>query len=155
MDSKAPGQQQPMQYTEKTVTAGGQEWNNGLFDCFSGADNLCLKATFCPCFVYGKTQHRIRDPSLAGYERFNQDCLMWCGVQSCCGLGWIFNWMARTELRNKFGINGGGCGDCMTAWCCTCCSIIQNEKEVIGRQSGAAAGGYVQQAGMVAQPQQY
>ncbi|EDO01559.1 predicted protein [Sclerotinia sclerotiorum 1980 UF-70] len=33
-----------------------------------------LKATSCPCFVYGKTQHRLsRDPHLMGYERFNAD----------------------------------------------------------------------------------
>ncbi|KAF8856014.1 PLAC8-domain-containing protein [Acephala macrosclerotiorum] len=153
MDNKGPAQQQPMQYSEKTAVVGGDQWNNGLFDCFTGADNLCLKATFCPCFVYGKTQARMRDPTLAGYERFNTDCMLWCGVQSCCGLGWIFNVMSRSDLRQKFGIQGGGFGDCCTAFCCTCCSMIQNEKEVIGRTSGAVNGGYVQPQGMVAQPQ--
>lgn len=33
-----------------------------------------LKAFFCPCFVYGKTQHRLnKDPNLMGYSRFNND----------------------------------------------------------------------------------
>lgn len=42
METKAPMQQSTMQYTEKTATVGGAEWNNDLFDCFSGADNLCM-----------------------------------------------------------------------------------------------------------------
>jgi len=152
MDNKGSAPQQPMQYTEKTVAAGGPEWNNGLFDCFTGADNLCLKSTFCPCFVYGKTQHRIRDPSMANYESFNTDCLMWCGVQSCCGVSWIFQMLQRGEIRSRYGINGDGLQDCCATFWCTCCTVAQNEKEVIGRQS-AAAGGYAAPQGMVAQPQ--
>jgi hypothetical protein len=32
-----------------------------------------LKATFCSCFVYGKLAHRMRDPTLTDYNRFNVD----------------------------------------------------------------------------------
>lgn len=81
--------QQPMTY--KPETSGVEsDWSSSLFDCFTGADNLCmlfftlqyqnrmlttkgLKATFCSCFVYGKNVARLRDPSLANYERFNGD----------------------------------------------------------------------------------
>lgn len=35
-----------------------------------------LKGCCCPCFVYGKTQHRLRDPTLQNYESMNTDvCL--------------------------------------------------------------------------------
>jgi hypothetical protein len=48
-----------------------------------------LKATCCPCFTYGKTQQRLRDPSLASYESFNNDCLIFAGA-SYCGLSWLY-----------------------------------------------------------------
>jgi len=95
-DTKAPITQQPaghaqpqptyMKYKEQT---GTEEWQNDIWDCFKGADNLCLKATFCSCFVYGRTQARLRDPTLAGYERINNDCLMFAGL-NCCGLGFMY-----------------------------------------------------------------
>lgn len=71
------------------MTGESGSWNNGLFDCFSGG--LCmfsphplilkinlisktgLKGCCCPCFVYGKTQHRLRDPTLQNYESMNTD----------------------------------------------------------------------------------
>lgn len=49
-----------------------------------------LKATFCPWFVYGKQQERLRNPSLQGYERINNDCLIYAGAQYCCGLSWVY-----------------------------------------------------------------
>jgi hypothetical protein len=36
-------------------------------------NEIGLKATFCSCFAYGKLAHRIRDPTLSGYERINTD----------------------------------------------------------------------------------
>jgi len=133
------------------VNVGNDEWNNGLFDCFSGG--VCLKGTFCPCFVYGKTQHRIKDPSMAGYSSMNSDCFIWCGTQYCCGIGWIFNCMQRGDIRKRFGINGGGCTDCLASACCTCCVVIQSEKEVVERTSAGNGAGYVAPQGMMAQPQ--
>jgi hypothetical protein len=35
--------------------------------------NLGLKAYCLPCIVYGKTQHRLQNPSLAGYQTLNND----------------------------------------------------------------------------------
>lgn len=154
MDSKGPTitQQpmaQPMQY--KSETAGSAEWQNDLFDCFSGADNLCLKATFCSCFVYGKIVARGKDPSLQGYERFNGDCIGFAALNACCGLGWVLSMMNRGQVRERYGIKGDGCTDCLTEYFCTCCSLIQVEKEIIVR-SQQGNGGYVAPQGMVAGP---
>ena len=80
---------------EARAKTGSEEWSHEIFDCFQGEDSLCmfsatlafknkltplgLKTCFCPCFTYGKTMHRIREPSMATYERVNNDCLMWVG----------------------------------------------------------------------------
>ncbi|KAJ8070637.1 hypothetical protein OCU04_001008 [Sclerotinia nivalis] len=98
-----------------------------------------LKATFCPCFVYGKTQHRLsRDPNLMEYERFNADCFMWAGAQ-WCGLGLIFTFLQRREIREKYAIGGREeekFKDLALSWCCHCCTLMQQEKEVIMRTHG-------------------
>jgi hypothetical protein len=47
--------------------------------------------------------------------------------------------MKRGDMRARFGIEGGGCGDCMTTWCCYCCALIQEEKESLLRTAGIDA----------------
>lgn len=53
--------------------------------------------------------------------------------------------MQRGDIRSRYNLGGGGCGDCCATFCCTCCVVIQNEKEVMGRTEGNAMGGMVQQ----------
>ncbi|KAL2060553.1 hypothetical protein VTL71DRAFT_9194 [Oculimacula yallundae] len=144
-----------MKYKEQT---GTEQWNNDIWDCFKGADNLCLKATFCSCFVYGRTQARLRDPTLAGYERINNDCLMFAGL-NCCGLGFVLEFLKRTEIRAKYALRGDAVTDGLLSFCCGCCSMIQGEKEVIGRQQmegvnmGMGKGdGYMRAEGMQVHP---
>jgi len=104
-----------------------EEWQHGLFSCFSPT-GLCLKAHFCPCFVFGKTQARLRDPSMRSYEAVNADCLLYCG------LGWAYQFLKRKEMRERYNIGGTDLKDCMVSWCCHCPSLIQMEKEVVARQ---------------------
>jgi len=125
------------------------QWQSSLFDCFSDGE-LCLKATFCPCFVFGKTQTRYKDPSMASYERVNSECLTWAGLQYCFGVGWVYQFLRRKEMRERWALEGDTCTDCLTTWCCHCCALIQQEKEVIGRtqQLPITQQGYVAQPGM-------
>ncbi len=61
--------------------------------------------------------------------------------------------LKRLEVREKYNIKGDLVTDVLFSACCACCSLIQVEKEVIARQSGASAEGYVAPATMVAAPQ--
>jgi len=149
-----PAPQPEPSYKKYSEQTGTEEWQNDLFDCFEGPDNLCLKGTFCSCFVYGKTKARLRDPTLAGYERINNDCLIFVASSLCCGWGpMIFQFLKRQEVRAKYNIRGDTVTDGLFSCFCGCCSIIQDEKEVIARQAGAGAGGYAKPEGMVAGPQ--
>ncbi|KAI9052011.1 hypothetical protein LZ554_004265 [Drepanopeziza brunnea f. sp. 'monogermtubi'] len=143
-------------YANYQPTTGTEEWSNGIFDCFKGADNLCLKATFCSCFVYGRTQARLRDPSLTGYERINNDCLLFAGL-NCVGAGFVLEFLKRQDIRAKYSIRGDPLSDALLSFCCGCCSLIQGEKEVIGRAQAHAQTqgslGYQAPAGMHADPQ--
>ncbi|KAH6672498.1 PLAC8 family-domain-containing protein [Halenospora varia] len=151
---QAPVTQQPTTvagspaYKQFTAVTGEEEWQNDIFDCFKGEDNLCLKGTFCPCFVFGKTEARRRDPTLAGYERINNDCLFWVGA-NCCHLSWVLTFLKRSEIREEYKIKGDAVTDCLFSAFCQCCAIIQQEKEIIGkhRQQGISQG-YQAPAGM-------
>ncbi|KAH8594697.1 PLAC8 family-domain-containing protein [Bisporella sp. PMI_857] len=144
----APITQQPApkETPSYKVVTGSEEWSHEVFGCLDGGiaanNHLCLKTTFCPWFTYGKQQERLRNPSLQGYERINNDCLIFAGAQYCCGLSWILTFFKRGEIREKYNIKGNQLEDCLFSAFCGCCVLVQQEKEIIGRQSIAATQGY-------------
>jgi len=140
------------------VVTGDMEWKNDMFSCFDGGleanDHLCLKATFCPWFVYGKQQERLRNPSLQGYDRINNDCLMFAGAQYVCGLSWVLQFIKRGELRQAYNIKGDQMTDCLYSCLCHCCVLIQHDKEIVARQVEAGQSqGYAAPKAMEAHPQ--
>src|SRR5689334_19736482 len=42
--------------------------------------------------------------------------------------------MQRGEIRQKYGLKGNGCTDCLMACCCTPCDLTQQDKEVKTRE---------------------
>ncbi|KAL1859840.1 hypothetical protein VTK73DRAFT_7430 [Phialemonium thermophilum] len=126
----AHGQHQAVVQGAVQQNAATQEWQNSLMDC--GPADTCLLGCCLPCVLLGKTSERLRDPSLQSYEPFNSDCMIMCAI-SYFGCGWIYAMVKRGEIRERFGIQGGGTGDCCTAYWCGCCALIQHEKEVEAR----------------------
>lgn len=49
---------------------------------------------------------------------------------SYCVMHWIPLMMKRGEIRKRFNIEGSGCSDCFSSYCCPCCTLIQNDKEI-------------------------
>jgi hypothetical protein len=43
--------------------------------------------------------------------------------------------MQRGEIRQKYGLKGNGCTDCLMACCCTPCDLTQQDKEVKQREN--------------------
>ncbi|CAG8949716.1 hypothetical protein HYFRA_00004034 [Hymenoscyphus fraxineus] len=138
-----------MNFQQAKTPTGEAEWEHGLFDCFKGEDLLLgVQTYFCPCITYGKTQARTRDPTLGSYELINTDCLMWTGAH-CFGISWLLSCMKRTEIRESYNIRGDNVTDCLLSWCCNCCTLMQQEKEVIAKQkSGVVKQGYQAPTGM-------
>jgi len=108
------------------------EWTFGLCDCCCPFGTCCM-ATWCPCFLYGKTYAREHgEPDSSGC---NSSCLAWYAL-SCIGGACILQFLNRGSTREKYGIRGGSCGDFCTSWCCICCALVQEEKESIVRTTG-------------------
>ena len=42
----------------------------------------------------------------------------------------------RGEIRERLRLNGNGCSDCLVSWCCACCALVQEEREVQDFQQG-------------------
>lgn len=114
------------------------QWEHGFWDCFSPGD-LCFKSCCCPCFAFGKTQHRLEDPSLATYKSVNAPCGIFCLLAYVGGFSWVYQMMKRTEMRQAYNIKGSAAWDCLASCCCPCCTIMQMDKEVVSRQAQGAA----------------
>ncbi|PTB37556.1 uncharacterized protein TrAFT101_005566 [Trichoderma asperellum] len=126
-----------------------KEWAHGLMDCCSPG-GLCLMTTFCPCITHGKTAHRLEHGNLDDYSCCNGSCILFA-ILTHCGLQCIPATMQRGELREKYNLEGGCFGDfCKSCWC-TCCVLIQNEKESEQRESllRGSSEGYQPNGGMV------
>lgn len=54
----------------------------------------------------------------------------------CCGVSCILQMVNRMSMREKYGMESNGFGDCMTAFCCPCCELIQEDKEMVVRHTG-------------------
>ena len=54
----------------------------------------------------------------------------------------------RSELRTRYNIEGSGVMDCLGAFCCPACGLVQESKEIRDRTQAPAAGnGYAMQNG--------
>ncbi|KAJ3565399.1 hypothetical protein NP233_g7661 [Leucocoprinus birnbaumii] len=99
------------------MDADGRDWSNGLCDCCD-APGTCLLAWCCPCIVYSKNKHR--------YEHLNSKG----SPDPDHGGGWILQFMQRGNVRSRYNIKGGGCGDCCTAFWCSPCELTQESAEL-------------------------
>ncbi|KAK7750148.1 hypothetical protein SLS62_007897 [Diatrype stigma] len=100
--------------------------------------------------VVGQTSERIRDPSMQNADLLNSDCLIHGAITCFTGCGWIYSMLKRSEIRERYNIQGSGFSDCCVSYWCPCCAIIQQDNEVKIRQRNAAPiqQGYQSQPGM-------
>ncbi|KAA8650805.1 PLAC8 family protein [Aspergillus tanneri] len=143
-----------------TTETSQNTWSHSFWEFFTPIDT-CLMGWFCPCILFGKTQARLEDPTLKDYSPINDNCLIWCGL-SCCHASFLIQTKKRDDLRKKYGITetrleetlnmqpgdiqkkhkveGSLVEDCLGAFFCRCCGLVQEEKEVILRQSQVTTG---------------
>ncbi|KAI1482351.1 PLAC8-domain-containing protein [Daldinia eschscholtzii] len=127
--------QQPQEIPREAYGQQGGEWQASLCDC--SPCSSCLLAWCLPCLLLGQTSERIRDPSLQTSDMMNSDCMIHGLINTFTGCGWIYAMLKRTEIRERYNIEGSGCGDCCTSYWCPCCALIQQDNEVKIRQSNA------------------
>ncbi|KAI2732524.1 hypothetical protein CBS147332_1663 [Penicillium roqueforti] len=127
---------QPGQTTHPNQEIKGGGWSNGL--CEFSNFGICCLGLLCPCILYGRTQHRLsmksrkEDPTnMLGYETCNGSCT---AMGLLCGCQWLLATVQHTRTRKAYGIQGSIASDCVRATCCTCCTLMQDEKEIQKRE---------------------
>jgi len=140
MQTSQPGPTMPMGFNPRNPKNmpvglnGERDWSSGLCDCSNVG--LCCLAWLCPCVVYGQIQTRLsyltrnNRPHPSGGDSCGSDCMVHGTLAVCCGIGWVLQIGQRTTVRSRYRIGGNGCEDCLCAWCCTPCSLVQEAEEI-------------------------
>jgi len=129
---------------------GPQKWEHGLCGCFDEC-GVCCTGWWCPCILFGRTRHRLHNPTMDGYSCCNGGCMGYAALCTCLPpFNFILGLMQRREIKRKYNLEGSGCGDCCKTFCCGCCALIQEENEVLSRtkKTQAMGGGYQAPGGM-------
>eukprot|EP01001_Neometanema_parovale_P011165 NODE_7403_length_769_cov_105.583591_g7161_i0.p1 GENE.NODE_7403_length_769_cov_105.583591_g7161_i0~~NODE_7403_length_769_cov_105.583591_g7161_i0.p1 ORF type:complete len:182 (+),score=35.64 NODE_7403_length_769_cov_105.583591_g7161_i0:57-548(+) len=108
----------------------GNDHHDGVYDhglCSWYEDiNLCLLGWCAGCIPYGRTSAFVD----GNPDGANTAAAMCCLLHFCTGCGCIMEFMTRQKVRRHYGIEGSTAKDFLIAWCCLCCSIIQNARQV-------------------------
>ncbi|KAE8139914.1 DUF614 domain protein [Aspergillus pseudotamarii] len=130
----------PGQVSHPNQHVVGGTWSHDMCDC-SNIWTCCL-GIVCPCVLYGKTQYRLsqmsrkEDPTnMLGHETCNGSCT---AMALLCGCQWLMATFQHRRTRKAYGIRGDIASDCVRATCCTCCTLIQDEKEIKKREEERA-----------------
>ncbi|ELR16612.1 DUF614 family protein [Acanthamoeba castellanii str. Neff] len=94
------------------------DWETGLCECFSDFPT-CLSAYFCGCFDVAYHYAAAEDRECGVVDGLLAYCFF-----PCCAC------IARGKIREKYNISGSFLGDVLAVWCCGCCAVSQQSREL-------------------------
>lgn len=103
-------------------------WHYGLCVC-SDDCNSCLESFFCTWCQMSRQYNMLYNLQPAIHIPLFLTLFV---ATSAFGnvVPWIFLWSLRADLRHRYGIEGGCCGDCTSALLCTPCAVQQQLLEM-------------------------
>ena len=110
-----------------------KEWESTLCGCFKDRKS-CLMSFFCPCVQYGLNTRAAKDaPVLISHNPVLNCCAYTC--VNCATQGSFYlTAMQRQIIREKYGLKGSTCTDCLSACFCNCCVLSQVSREIAFRK---------------------
>lgn len=122
-------------------------WNEGLFGCFSDMDKCCLSC-WCPCIAHGKIKQRYEALESNDTPATDVGCCStasWCYfLLGYCGWGCFLDFGLRGDIRRRYHIEGGMCGDLCVSYCCHICNQVQQSREIEAEEQSIEASAKVQ-----------
>lgn len=99
-------------------------WSTGLCDCLEEC-GLC-----CEVWCIPSLQVSLQYNLMKHHMRRKVDWLI-CILACCVPLaGDVLGCIIRSEARQRYRIRGNCCCDCMTVWCCQCCALVQQARQM-------------------------
>ncbi|KAG9335532.1 hypothetical protein JZ751_004559 [Albula glossodonta] len=92
------------------------QWNSGICDCWDDKANCCFACWCFPCFA-----------CMTAREYGQCLCLP---LLDACGIVPPVTFAIRVSMRERYGITGTMCNDCLYATCCRPCSWCQMSREM-------------------------
>ncbi|KAA8912908.1 PLAC8 family-domain-containing protein [Sphaerosporella brunnea] len=112
---------------------GVQKYQHGMCDCMGDIPTCCL-GYWCPCILYSRTYHRLKTAPKSNIER-HHSCNIHCGIFCLLApVSFVLTTLQRSRIRENYRIEGSVASDCVKAYCCSCCVLIQDDREVRHRE---------------------
>ncbi|GIL81802.1 hypothetical protein Vretimale_1405 [Volvox reticuliferus] len=110
------------------------EWSTGFCSWCAepGGAATCLYAWCCPCCAYGSEVEKLGAGEVVCGGNCYGACLCYY-LTSLIGVCCILHMGTRSRIREKYGIAGSSCNDCLLTMCCPLCAICQETREVTKR----------------------
>ena len=96
-------------------------FNTNIFGCFEDIVG-CALACCLPCI-----------PAAANRANVEERDVQWADFMCCPN-----EYQTRQTMRNKYGMEIAPWNDCMATWCCRCCVVHQDTREIAERNGKAA-----------------
>ena len=100
-----------------------EPWKAGFCDCFDDLSS-CLLSFCVPCVQFGFNAQKIDGSGCFGA------CCMYCCCMMCGGYQCAIGGAKRTSMRNQYMLEESCCCDCGVHWCCPCCALSQEAREL-------------------------
>lgn len=108
--------------------AGLARWSTGLFHCMDDPGN-CLITCLCPCITFGQ----IADIVDRGTCPCAGSGAAYAAICATTGMGCLYSCVYRTKMRAHYDLDEGECPDFLVHWCCECCALCQEYRELKNR----------------------
>lgn len=115
--------------TPSTMELKLQEWESGLFGCFSDCSSCCL-GFWCPCILFGQNYEKLGSGSSCG------GCCMYF-ITQLFFLQCIMGTAQRQKIHKDYNREGSCSGACCTYFWCPACANCQNAREIKSAQKEA------------------
>ncbi|PNH09554.1 Protein PLANT CADMIUM RESISTANCE 3 [Tetrabaena socialis] len=111
-------------------------WTTGFCDwCASpGGCGTCFYVCCCTPCAYGSNVSRMPPSVICGGSCVGA-CFAYMGM-TALGLPCLLHMCSRGYVRQKYGIPGDGCTDCLATCCCPLCAMCQEGRELTIRGCG-------------------
>ncbi|KAF8653030.1 hypothetical protein HU200_062468 [Digitaria exilis] len=94
-------------------------------DCFDDCGNCCVTC-LCPCITFGQVAEIV--------DRGSTSCgtsgALYTLIMLLTGCQCVFSCFYRAKMRAQYGLQESPCADCCVHWCCECCALCQEYREL-------------------------